>query len=77
MRIDEIAMRHEWNDIGSKIRSVINSDFQMDKNSLRILKSIEKEFYDSDDIIGREKVARERLEKELTKEFAMYILRHV
>jgi hypothetical protein len=76
MRIDEIAMRHQW-DLGSKIRSVINSDFSMDKNSLQILKSIEKEFYDNDDVIDREKVAKERLEKELPKEYTMYILRHV
>lgn len=74
MRIDEIATRHNW-DLGSKIRDVINS-YSMDKNSLRILKSIEKEFYDNDDVIARDRVAMNRIEKELPTEYMMYILRH-
>ena len=75
MRINEIAIRHHW-DLGSKIRDVINSNFSMDKDSLRILKSIEKEFYDNDDVIDRDRVATNRIEKELPEKFSTYILKH-
>lgn len=74
MKINEIAMRHNW-DLGSKIKDMVNS-YNMDKNSLRILKSIEKEFYDSDDVITREKIAMDRIKKELPLELAMYMLRY-
>jgi hypothetical protein len=76
MKINELAVRHMWNnDLGSRIREVIDSNFCGDTKALNILKSIEREYYDSDDVIGREKMAKDRISKELPKEFVMYLLR--
>lgn len=76
MKINEISPRHKWDDdIGSRIREVINSNFDGNTTVLNILKSIEREYYDNDDVIEREIIARERISNELPEEFVMYLLR--
>ncbi len=77
MKINEIEIRHKWNDdLGRKMREVINLSSEPSK-PLDILKSIEKEYYDSDDIQTRDSVAIKRIENELPKEYTLYLLKYV
>jgi hypothetical protein len=77
MKINEIAMRHKWNDdLGSRIREVIHSNYSDDEKALSILKSIEQEYYNNDDLVGREQIAKNRIAKELPNEFSTYLLKY-
>jgi len=77
MKINEIAMRHKWNDnLGKEMRDTINSSFNGNSKSLDILKSIEKEYYDNDDIVNRDQIALRRIKNELPVELATYLLKY-
>jgi hypothetical protein len=77
MKINEISIRHKWNDdLGRKMREVINLSSKPSK-PLDILKSIEKEYYDSDDVQTRDSVAIKRIENELPKEYTLYLLKYM
>jgi tyrosyl-tRNA synthetase len=77
MKINELSIRHQWNDdLGKRMREVINSSFNKNKKLLNILKSIEKEYYDNDDVLSRDSIATKRIENELPKEYMIYLMKY-
>jgi hypothetical protein len=77
MKIDELAMKHKWPDeLGLKIQELINSNSKINQDSLKILKSIQKEYYDSDDVVNRDQLAKNRIIAELPKEYVLYLLKY-
>ena len=77
MRINELAIRHKWNDdIISRMREMINSHDNVNVRALNILKSIEKEYYNNDDVVEREQIAKDRIAVELPEEFLLYNLKY-